>query len=155
MHFSSFVILMISLRPGLSTSQSSGYSFDTIVPSSKNPTKYCRSDFISLRKVSRYFITSSSSCPLKNTSFCTFFHLYFKRLSHFRAVFEQMLACRSISPFPPTVLSAKIDCSSFSGVSRSSCASSGRLACKYRFTNWAKEYEVIPNILLTRLVGKH
>ena len=152
---SSYVIIMICLWSGLLTAQSSGYSFGTIVPSSKKPTKYGRSDFISLRNVSRYSITSSRSCPSKNTLFCTSFHLYPKRWSHFWAVFERILARRSISPFSHTLLPAKIDCSSPSGVSSSSCASSGRFACKYPFTNWAKEYEVIPNILLTRLIGKH
>ena len=152
---STCVIIMIGLWSGPATLQSSGYSFGTIVPSSKNSTKYGKSDFISLRNVSRYSITSSRSCPSKTTPFCTYFHLHLKRLSHFWAVLERIPACRSISPFFCTLLPAKIDYSRFTGVSSSFCTSSSQFDCKYPFTNLAKEYEVIPNILLTRLIGKH
>ena len=152
---SSCVIIMIGLQSGLDITQSFGYSFDPIVPSSKNSIKYGRSDFVLSKNVSRYFITSSHLCLSKNTSFCTSFHLYPKRLSYFWAVLEQIPAYQSISLFSRTMLPAKIDCSSSSGVSSSSCASSGRLAFKYPFTNWAKEYEVISNILLTMLISKH
>ena len=133
--FSSCVIIMIDLWSGLPTTQSFGYFFSTIVPSSKNFTKYGRSDFISSRNISQYSITSSRSYPSKNTPFCTSFDLYPKQLSHFRAIFEQIPACQSISLFSCTALSVKIDCSSLSGVSSSFCASSGQFTYKYPFTN--------------------
>ncbi len=114
---------MIGFQSGSPTAQSSGYSFDTIVPPSKNSTKYDRSDFISLRIVSQYSITSSRSCISKNIPFCTFFYLYLQLLSYFRAVLERIPARQSISPFSRTVLPAKIDYSSLSSVSNSSCAS--------------------------------
>ena len=88
-----YVIIMIDLQSGSLTTQLSWYSFGTIVPFLKNITKYSRSDFIFLRKVFWYSITSSRSCPSKNTPFCIFFHLYPKRLSYFRAVLEQIPAC--------------------------------------------------------------
>lgn len=121
----------------------------------KNSTKYDRSDFILLKNVFWYSIMSLRLCPSKNTPFCIIFYLYPKQLSHFRAVLERIPACRSISLFSHTVLHAKIDCSSPSSVSNSSYTSSGQFAYKYPFTNWAKEYEVIPNILLIILIGKH
>lgn len=132
---SSYMIIIIGLQSGLFTAQLSGNFFGTIVSSSKNSIKYSRSDFILLKNVSRYLITSLHSCPSKNTPFCTFFHLYSKRSSRFQAVFKQIAACWSISLFYLTMLPAKIDCSSPSGISSSFCASSGRFAYKYLITN--------------------
>lgn len=74
-----------------------------------------------------------------------------KRLSHFRAVFEQILTCRSISQLDRIVLPLKIDYYIPSGVSSYSDASSARLVRKYLLTKRAKKFEVMLIILLTLL----
>ncbi len=86
---------------------------------------------------------------VKKYSFLYFFHLYPKRLSHFRAVLERIPARQSIFPSYCTVLPLKIDYSSPSGISSSSGASLGQFVRRYPLTNKAKEYEVISIILLT------
>lgn len=86
--FSLYIIMITSLFSGPPIMQSLWYSFDIIVSSFENLTKYDRGDFILFRNVSWYSITFSHSCPSKNTLFYTFFHLYPKQLSHFRAVLE-------------------------------------------------------------------
>ena len=153
--FLSYVIIMIGLLSSHLTVQSFGYSLITIIPSSKNSTKYDKRDFILLKNISWYSIISLHSYLSKNTPYCTFFHLYCKWLSDISAVFEWIPVCQSISLLSRTVLPAKIDCSSTSGIFSSSFASSGWFAYRYLFTNWAKEYEAISNILLTMLIGKH
>lgn len=132
---SSCVIMIIGFRFGLPTAQSCGYSFGNIEPSLENSTKYDKSAFISSRNVFLYSTISSHSWPLKKTLFCTSFYLYPKRLSNFRAVLEQIPVRRSTSPFKQIVLPDKIDYSSPSGVSSSSCPNSGRFARKYLLTN--------------------
>lgn len=70
-------------------------------------------------------------------------------MGHFYAVPERITACQSISPSDSKVLTLKIDSPDLSGVSSSSGSSSSWFMHIYSLKNKAKEYDVIPHILLT------
>ena len=89
-------------------------------------------------------------CLLKNTLFCTSFHLYPKRLSHFHAILERIPACQSTFLSEHTIRLLKIDSFNPSGIFNSSGASLGQFMHRYSLTNRAKEYEIILIILLTQ-----
>lgn len=91
----------------------------------------------------------------KKTLFYIRFSIYIPAVKLFLRSFWAILAYQSIFPFFCIVFSAKIDYFSPSGISNSFNTSSNQFAYKYRFTNWAKKYKVIFNILLTLLIGKY